>query len=81
MVNTVNELIKEVDNVIEVCTNELFTSETISMMGDSEFDMMKSCFKLLNLSKEVMLKQATMMEEQNRKLDIILKRLKTVARY
>lgn len=76
MVNTVNELIKEVDNMIEVCTNELFTSETISMMGNSEFDMMKSCFKLLNLSKEVMLKQATMMEEQNRKLDMILNRLK-----
>ena len=76
MVNTVNELIKEVDNMIEVCTNELFTSEAISMMGDSEFDMMKSCFKLLNLSKEVMLKQATMMEEQNRKLDMILNRLK-----
>lgn len=76
MVNTVNELIKEVDNMIEVCTNELFTSEMISMMGNSEFDMMKSCFKLLNLSKEVMLKQATMMEEQNRKLDMILNRLK-----
>lgn len=76
MVNTVNELIKEVDNMIEVCTNELFTSETISMMGDSEFDMMKSCFKLLNLSKEVMLKQATMMEKQNRKLDMILNKLK-----
>ena len=71
MVNTVNELFKEVDEMMDICTKEMITFE---MMDEKTFSMMKSMFKLLDISKKLALKQATMMEEQNKKLDMLLKR-------
>ena len=74
MVNTVNELFKEVDEMMDICTKEMITSDMIEMMDEKTFSMMKSMFKLLDISKKLALKQATMMEEQNKKLDMLLKR-------
>ena len=74
MVNTVNELFKEVDAMMDIYTKEIFTSDMIEMMDEKTLSAMKSMFKLLDISKKLALKQATMMEEQNKKLDMLLKR-------
>lgn len=72
LIEQANELIKE----MEVAEQQLFGALNLAESEDEEVvKMLKQYTDLVNHSKDYMLAQATSMDNINRKLDIIMKKL------
>ena len=66
-----NEIIKEVNELKEIFMKQFSTDMFEDMEGD-EFVAMKKTFKLMNLSMELAVEQAEVMDAINEKLDKLL---------
>ena len=67
-----NKLIDEMDGFMKFMVDQTIDSDMFEHMDGTEFDALKRCMKLISLSKDVMLEQATSIDEINRKLDLLL---------
>ena len=70
MEHEVKKYIEEIDSYIAELTH--LSASAISNMDEDEFKQIKLAFNLLDKSKEMVLMQARMIDESNRKLDLIL---------
>lgn len=71
----VEELMKECDELMELSIGQLSSLDTIEYMDEDSLDVMKRTIKLYKKSKELSIKMAEMMDEQDKKLDKIIKLL------
>ena len=70
MEHEVKKYIEEIDSYIAELMH--LSASDISNMDEDEFKKIKLAFNLLDKSKEMVLMQARMIDESNRKLDLIL---------
>lgn len=71
----VEELMKECDELMEMCTAQLSSLDTIEYLDETSLNVMQKTIKLYKKSKELSIKMAEMMDEQDKKLDKIIKLL------
>lgn len=67
-----NELLDETIN--SVCT-QTAGLEAFKMMDETQFKVVKTYFDLLDSTKDIFTECAKMMDEQDRKLDLLLRKL------
>ena len=77
MEHEVKKYIEEVDSYI-VDFVPKFTVSDIMNMDEEGYKGIKASMKLLNSSKELVLKQAQIIDDQTRKLDLILAALERI---
>lgn len=71
MLKTTKKFIEEVDELKGFMIKEL-GKEMLEDIDDNGLLALTKCFKLLNTSEEIMLRQAEMLESMNNKLDRLL---------
>lgn len=86
MIEVTNKIIKEIEKIEQTMTKTFGEIENITNMDDDSLLMYKSCFKMINLSKDLMYKQATeidylhhTVENIDQKLDKVIKLLENRA--
>ena len=73
----VEELMKECDEVMDLCMGRLGSLDTIMYLDEASLSMIQKSISLYKKSKELLIKMAGMMDEQDKKLDKIIKLLET----
>ena len=71
-----NNLVEEINEVKRLCM-EQFTSEMMENVDDKDFVLYIKMLRVLNISTEVMLEKAKMIDEINKKLDRLLKKVES----
>ena len=71
----VEELMKECDELMELSIGQLSILDTIEYLDETSLGLMQRIIKLYKKSKELSIKMAEMMDEQDKKLDKIIKLL------
>lgn len=71
MLETTKKLIGEIDDITGMCMRQFDLDDLMSMDKD-QLEAVQKLVCIINTSKELIIKQAEMMEEQNIKLDLIL---------
>ena len=76
MINTVRELKKNMEDMVNVCKcklgEEVFKNE--EFYDTETFELMRSMFKMCDLSMQLMEEQALTIDGINNKLDILLEK-------
>lgn len=75
MQKEVEELMKECDGLMELCIGQFFDMDAIECLDEKSLNAMQKSIKLYKKSKELSIKMAEMMDEQDKKLDKIIKLL------
>ena len=75
MMNEMKELMKECDELMGLCIGQLSSLDTIEYMGETSLNVMQKAIKLYKKSKELSIKMAEKIDEQDKKLDKIIKLL------
>ena len=78
MLETTKKLIGEIDDIMNKSMRYFEFNDFINMDKD-QLEAIQKFVCIINTSKELMMEQAEMMEEQNKKLDLILKYLEEEA--
>ena len=78
MLETTKKLIGEIDDIMNMSMRYFEFNDFINMDKD-QLEAIQKFVCIINTSKELMMEQAEMMEEQNKKLDLILKYLEEEA--
>lgn len=73
------QLINEVDEFMKMCMEKAMEDIDITDINVEEFVAMQKAMKLMETSKELALKQAIMMDEMDRKLDMLLAKIEEKA--
>lgn len=74
MLKETKKMIEECDKLIKDLMSQI-SVEDVMEMGDDNIRLMKGLMTTYDASKEMMLKQATAIEDINDKLDIIVKKM------
>lgn len=75
MLETTKKLFEECDELMEIGMSKMSLNE----ISEDEFKVFKKTMNLLDTSKKLAIKQAEIIEQQNEKLDKILKLLEKKA--
>lgn len=75
MTEMMNELMAEMDEVVGIAMKQAFSMNMVANMSMDELTALQKCASLLEKSKEVAFAQAKMMDDQNEKLDKLLRLL------
>ena len=73
----VEELMKECDELMALSIDQMADMDTIEYLDETSLNVMQRTIKLYKKSKEFSIKMAEMMDEQDKKLDKIIKMLET----
>lgn len=73
MLETTKKLLNEVEEFMKLGMSTLDVTEMLEGMDETTFKMYKLMLNMIDTSKELAVKQAELMEEQDKKLDKILK--------
>lgn len=76
MVEKTNEMIDELNELTKEMQAEMFKSVSLTDIDVKEFVLAKKMFKLMDTAIELTKEQAKIIDDQNAKLDEILKLLK-----
>ena len=68
-------LMKECDELMELSIGQLSSLDSIEYLDETSLNVMQQTIKLYKKSKELSIKMAEMMDEQDKKLDKIIKLL------
>ena len=71
------ELMKECDEVMDLCMGQLGSLDTIMYLDEASLSMIQKSISLYKKSKELLIKMAGIMDEQDKKLDKIIRLLET----
>lgn len=71
------ELMKECDELMALSIDQMADMDTIEYLDETSLNVMQRTIKLYKKSKELSIKMAEMMDEQDKKLDKIIKMLET----
>lgn len=75
MTTKVRRFNEVIDQMMEIVNQQVGALDMINGMDETEFKLVKTMMDLVDASKDVMTEQATIMEDQNRKLDMLLIKL------
>ena len=75
MQKEVEELMKECDELMELCIGQFFDVDAIECLDEKSLDVTQRTISLYKKMKEYSIKTAEMMDEQDKKLDKIIKLL------
>lgn len=75
MLERTKELYEEMDKMMEFCMKKAFSLDSLKYMSAEEIEMMQRCFTLYRQAQELAIKQAEIIDNQDRKLDMILSKL------
>ena len=75
MLETTKKLYEEMDKMMDVYMKKLSPMDMVKYMDTEEVEMMYRCLKLYNQAKDLMIMQAEIIENQDKKLDMILSKL------
>lgn len=75
MLEQVKELMNECDEIMEVCMAQMGSMDIIESIDEDSFKMLQKSMSLYKKSKELSIAMAARMDEQDKKLDKILKLL------
>lgn len=68
-----NEVTNELKDLV---LKEGFNEETLMGLDENTLKAVQLCFKLMEASQQIMIKQAELMDNQDKKLDMILEQIK-----
>ena len=72
MLENTRKTIEEIDKIKAICIKEMCNTDVLMCMNGNTFEMMQESMNLIEISKDLMIAQATMMEDMNKKLDILV---------
>lgn len=75
MLETTKKLYDEMDEMMKLCMKQLDVSNIFLHMDTEEIELMQRCFKMYKSAKDLMIMQAEIIENQDKKLDMILSKL------
>ena len=70
-----DEIIKDLKNLEDLMVKSVVDADMIKCMDAKSMEAIKTTFKLMDQSCELMAEYATMMDDQNKKIDQILEKL------
>lgn len=70
-----DEIIKDLKNLEDLMVKSVVDADMIKCMDAKSMEVIKTTFKLMDQSCELMAEYATMMDDQNKKIDQILEKL------
>ena len=73
----VEELMNECDEIMDICMKQLGGMDSIMCLDDTSLAAMQKSISLYKKTKELSIKMAEMMDEQDKKLDKIIRLLET----
>ena len=73
MLETAMKMEKKMEKIVHLVTAQIGAEDILSIDSDT-FAVLKASFELIDISKKMMVEQAEMIDEMNRKLDIILEK-------
>ena len=71
----IEELMETCDDLMELCFDQFMDLDSIMCLDDKSIKAMQTTIKLYNKSKELSIKMAERIDEQNDKLDKIIELL------
>ena len=72
MLENTRMIIEEIDKIKAICIKEMCNPDMLMRMNGSTLEMMQESMNLIEISKDLMIAQAIMMEDMNEKLDILV---------
>lgn len=72
MLENTRRMIEEIDKIKAICIKVMFDSDMLMSMDGNTLEMMQESMNLIEINKDLMIAQATMMEDMNKKLDILV---------
>lgn len=70
-----NKLVEEANELKDFCLRQMIDPDMIGRMDGEEFEIFKKTYKLMNDSIDLVLEQAKLFDEMDKKLDKIMKKL------
>lgn len=75
MITKVRRFNEVTDQMMEIVNQQVGALDMIDDMDETQFKLVKTMMHLVDAFKDVMTEQATIIDDQNRKLDILLRKL------
>ena len=75
MITKVRRFNEVTDQMMEIVNQQVGALDMINDMDETQFKLVKTMIDLVDASKDMMTEQATIIDDQNRKLDILLRKL------
>ena len=72
MLENARKMIEEIDKIKAICIKEMCDPDVLMYMDVNTLEMLRESMNLIEISKDLMIAQATMMEDMNKKLDILV---------
>lgn len=72
MLENTRKMIEEIDKIKAICVKEMCNPDVFMCMDGNALEMLQESMNLIEISKDLMIAQATMMEDINKKLDILV---------
>ena len=72
MLENTRKIIEEIDKIKAICIKAMCDSDMLMSMDGNTLEMLQESMNLIEISKDLMIAQATMMEDMNKKLDILV---------
>ena len=72
MLENTRRMIEEIDKIKAICIKAMCNPDVLMSTDGNTLEMMLESMNLIEISKNLMIAQATMMEDMNKKLDILV---------
>ena len=72
MLENTRKMIEEIDKIKAIYIKEMCNPDVLMCMDGNTLEMLQESMNLIEISKDLMIAQATMMEDMNKKLDILV---------
>ena len=72
MLENTRKIIEEIDKIKAIGIKEMCNPDVLMYMNGNTLEMMQESMNLIEISKDLIIAQATMMEDMNKKLDILV---------
>ena len=72
MLENTRRMIEEIDKIKAICIKEMCNPDVLMSTDGNTLEIMLESMNLIEISKNLMIAQATMMEDMNKKLDILV---------
>lgn len=72
MLENTRKMIEEVDKIKAICTEQMRDLDVLMCMDGNTLEMLQASMRLIDVYKDLAIAQATMMEDMNKKLDMLV---------
>lgn len=72
MLENTRKMIEEIDKIKAICTKQMCDPDMLMCIDGNTLEMLQASMNLIEIGKDLMIAQATMMEDMNKKLDMLV---------